>query len=120
MSVTARTTDQDFISTLAPIWEYSDQMLQSTCSACHSTPPTTRYTANGWIAGLKAMSTYYRLNPVEERTLLKYLQTHASDVSDTNKSKDNVWIFMTLIRPAAVFSAVCWRWVLPAHWRLIR
>ena len=31
------------------------------------------------------MSTYYRLNPVEERTLLKYLQTHASDVSDTNK-----------------------------------
>ncbi|CAM6529326.1 pentaheme c-type cytochrome TorC [Citrobacter freundii] len=85
VSVTAWTTDQDFISTLAPIWEYSDQMLQSTCSACHSTPPTTRYTANGWIAGLKAMSTYYRLNPVEERTLLKYLQTHASDVSDTNK-----------------------------------
>lgn len=85
VSVTAWTTDQDFISTLAPIWEYSDQMLQSTCSACHSTPPTTRYTANGWIAGLKAMSTYYRLNPVEERTLLKYLQTHASDVSETNK-----------------------------------
>lgn len=85
VSVTAWTTDQDFISTLAPIWEYSDQMLQSTCSACHSTPPTTRYTANGWIAGLKAMSTYYRLNPVEECTLLKYLQTHASDVSDTNK-----------------------------------
>ena len=85
VSVTAWTTDQDFINTLAPIWEYSDQMLQSTCSACHSTPPTTRYTANGWIAGLKAMSTYYRLNPVEERTLLKYLQTHASDVSETNK-----------------------------------
>ena len=63
VSVTAWTTDQDFINTLAPIWEYSDQMLQSTCSACHSTPPTTRYTANGWIAGLKAMSTYYRLNP---------------------------------------------------------
>ena len=85
VSVTAWTIDQDFINTLAPIWEYSDQMLQSTCSACHSTPPTTRYTANGWIAGLKAMSTYYRLNPVEERTLLKYLQTHASDVSETNK-----------------------------------
>ncbi|MBJ9212097.1 pentaheme c-type cytochrome TorC [Citrobacter freundii] len=85
VSVTAWATDQDFINTLAPIWEYSDQMLQSTCSACHSTPPTTRYTANGWIAGLKAMSTYYRLNPVEERTLLKYLQTHASDVSETNK-----------------------------------
>ncbi|MBC6557127.1 pentaheme c-type cytochrome TorC [Citrobacter braakii] len=82
VSVTAWTSAQDFINTLDPIWEYSDQMLQSTCSACHSTPPTTRYTANGWIAGLKAMSTYYRLNPVEERTLLKYLQTHASDVSD--------------------------------------
>lgn len=85
VSVTAWTSGQDFISTLDPIWEYSDQMLQSTCSACHSTPPATRYTANGWIAGLKAMSTYYRLNPVEERTLLKYLQTHASDVSEPNK-----------------------------------
>ncbi len=86
VSVTAWTSAQDFINTLDPIWEYSDQMLQSTCSACHSTPPTTRYTANGWIAGLKAMSTYYRLNPVEERTLLKYLQTHASDVSDPNNN----------------------------------
>lgn len=86
VSVTAWTSAQDFINTLDPIWEYSDQILQSTCSACHSTPPTTRYTANGWIAGLKAMSTYYRLNPVEERTLLKYLQTHASDVSDPNNN----------------------------------
>lgn len=86
VSVTAWTSAQDFINTLDPIWEYSDQMLQSTCSACHSTPPTRRYTANGWIAGLKAMSTYYRLNPVEERTLLKYLQTHASDVSDPNNN----------------------------------
>lgn len=85
VSVTAWTSGQDLISTLEPIWEYSDQMLQSTCSACHSTPPPTRYTANGWIAGLKAMSTYYRLNPVEERTLLKYLQTHASDVSQPIK-----------------------------------
>jgi len=86
VSVTAWTSAQGLISNIAPIWEYSDQMLQSTCSACHSTPPTTRYTANGWIAGLKAMSTYYRLNPVEERTLLKYLQTHASDVSEPNKN----------------------------------
>ncbi|VEA76186.1 cytochrome c-type protein [Salmonella enterica subsp. arizonae] len=31
------------------------------------------------------MSTYYRLNPVEERTLLKYLQTHASDVTTSEK-----------------------------------
>lgn len=85
VSITAWTSAQGFISSIAPLWEYSDQMLQSTCSACHSTPPTTRYTANGWIAGLKAMSTYYRLNPVEERTLLKYLQTHASDVSEPQK-----------------------------------
>lgn len=85
VSVTAWTSAQGLIDSIIPVWEYSDQMLQSTCSACHSTPPATRYTANGWIAGLKAMSTYYRLNPVEERTLLKYLQTHASDVSEPNK-----------------------------------
>ncbi len=85
VSVTAWTSAQGLIDSITPVWEYSDQMLQSTCSTCHSTPPATRYTANGWIAGLKAMSTYYRLNPVEERTLLKYLQTHASDVSEPNK-----------------------------------
>ncbi|MGY9368335.1 pentaheme c-type cytochrome TorC [Citrobacter pasteurii] len=85
VSVTAWTSAQGLIDSITPVWEYSDQMLQSTCSACHSTPPVTRYTANGWIAGLKAMSTYYRLNPVEERTLLKYLQTHASDESEPNK-----------------------------------
>ncbi|AMG91147.1 pentaheme c-type cytochrome TorC [Citrobacter amalonaticus] len=83
VSITAWTSADGFIDRIDPVWQYTDQMLQSTCSACHSTPPTDRYTANGWIAGLKAMSSYYRLNPVEERTLLKYLQTHASDVSAT-------------------------------------
>lgn len=83
VSITAWTSADGLIDRIDPVWQYTDQMLQSTCSACHSTPPTDRYTANGWIAGLKAMSSYYRLNPVEERTLLKYLQTHASDVSAT-------------------------------------
>ncbi|ANA21772.1 pentaheme c-type cytochrome TorC [Salmonella enterica subsp. diarizonae] len=85
VSVTAWSPATGFINNVDPLWQYADQMLQSTCSACHSTPPPTRYTANGWIAGLKAMSTYYRLNPVEERTLLKYLQTHASDVTTSEK-----------------------------------
>lgn len=92
-----------FINNVDPLWQYADQMLQSTCSACHSTPPTTRYTANGWIAGLKAMSTYYRLNPVEERTLLKYLQTHASDVTTSEKNEEKLWIAKRLTRRVDVF-----------------
>lgn len=85
ISVVAWSHSDGFIGDIEPVWQYASQMLQSTCSACHSVPSTTRYSANGWIAGLKAMSTYYRLSKEEERTLLKYLQTHASDVSLTDK-----------------------------------
>lgn len=85
ISVAAWTSNDGFNASLEPVWQYADRMLQSTCSACHSVPPATRYTANGWIAGLKAMSTYYRLSSQEERTLLKYLQTHASDTADSAK-----------------------------------
>lgn len=81
--VIAWSSASDLVGSIEPVWQYTEQMLQSSCSSCHSTPPTNRFTANGWIAGLKAMSTYYRLSPVEERTLLKYLQTHASDVPAT-------------------------------------
>jgi len=84
ISVAAWTSNDGFTASIEPVWQYADQMLQSTCSACHSVPPTTRYNANGWIAGLKAMSAYYRLNQQEERTLLKYLQTHASDTSESS------------------------------------
>ncbi len=79
ISVTAWTNQQGFTADIAPLWRYAGQMLQANCSGCHAPPPTNRYNANGWIAGLKAMSAYYRLNSEEERTLLKYLQTHASD-----------------------------------------
>lgn len=103
VSVTAWSPATGFINNVDPLWQYADQMLQSTCSACHSTPPPTRYTANGWIAGLKAMSTYYRLNPVEERTLLKYLQTHASDVTTSEKNEENLWIAKRLTRRVDVF-----------------
>ncbi|MCD1125226.1 NapC/NirT family cytochrome c [Jinshanibacter sp. LJY008] len=82
ISVTAWTSREGFSSSLQPVWQYAESMLKSTCSSCHSTPPTTQYNANGWIAGLKAMSTYYRLSKQEESTLLKYLQTHASDTRE--------------------------------------
>lgn len=87
VSVTAWSSASGLTRDVEPLWQYADRMLESTCSACHSTPPTTRYTANGWIAGLKAMSTYYRLSPEEERTLLKYLQTHANDTSTPQDKK---------------------------------
>ncbi|WP_310606772.1 pentaheme c-type cytochrome TorC [Buttiauxella brennerae] len=87
ISVSAWTTKEGFNAEIEPVWQYAEQMLQSTCTACHTAPATTRFNANGWIAGLKAMSAYYRLSPQEERTLLKYLQTHASDTSDTNKTE---------------------------------
>ncbi|WP_159566283.1 pentaheme c-type cytochrome TorC [Budvicia diplopodorum] len=80
ISITVWTSGSGFTNSLEPVWQNASDMLQATCSSCHSAPPTSRYNANGWIAGLKAMSTYYRLEKQEEFRLLKYLQTHASDI----------------------------------------
>ncbi|OPW93302.1 pentaheme c-type cytochrome TorC [Citrobacter sp. A316] len=84
VSFEAWTTVDGFTDSIEPIWQYAAQMYEATCSGCHSAPPTTRYNANGWIAGLKSMSIYYRLQKQEEYTLLKYLQNSASDTKNNH------------------------------------
>jgi trimethylamine-N-oxide reductase cytochrome c-type subunit TorC len=79
ISVQGWVTKSDMIDSIKPIWNYAEDMYASTCNACHAAPDPGHFTANGWIASLKAMSSYYRLTKTEERTLLKYLQNHGSD-----------------------------------------
>ncbi|EAR56126.1 hypothetical trimethylamine N-oxide reductase,cytochrome c-type subunit [Photobacterium sp. SKA34] len=79
VTVQAWITKADMIDSIQPIWNYAEEMYGSTCNACHAAPAPSHFTANGWIASLKAMSAYYRLSKTEERTLLKYLQNHGSD-----------------------------------------
>ena len=79
ISVQGWITKSDMIDSIKPIWNYAEDMYASTCNACHAAPDPGHFTANGWIASLKAMSSYYRLTKTEERTLLKYLQNHGSD-----------------------------------------
>ena len=79
VTVQAWITKADMIDSIQPIWNYAEEMYGSTCNACHAAPAPGHFTANGWIASLKAMSAYYRLSKTEERTLLKYLQNHGSD-----------------------------------------
>ncbi|PQJ66742.1 pentaheme c-type cytochrome TorC [Photobacterium angustum] len=79
VTVQAWITKADMIDSIQPIWNYAEEMYGSTCNACHAAPAPGHFTANGWIASLKAMSSYYRLSKTEERTLLKYLQNHGSD-----------------------------------------
>ena len=79
VKVTAWTDGQGLETSLKPIWDYAGEMYKSTCNSCHAAPDPAHFSANGWISGLKAMSAYYRLSKEEERTLLKYLQSHAAD-----------------------------------------
>ncbi|HIF9136243.1 TPA: pentaheme c-type cytochrome TorC [Photobacterium damselae] len=79
VAVQAWITKADMIDNIQPIWSYAEEMYGSTCNACHAAPDPGHFTANGWIASLKAMSSYYRLTKTEERTLLKYLQNHGKD-----------------------------------------
>ncbi|MFM4824484.1 pentaheme c-type cytochrome TorC [Aeromonas bivalvium] len=79
VAVTAWVDGKGLEPSLKPIWDYAGEMYKSTCNSCHGAPDPAHFTANGWISGLKAMSAYYRLSKEEERTLLKYLQSHAAD-----------------------------------------
>ncbi|MFD2176824.1 pentaheme c-type cytochrome TorC [Veronia pacifica] len=86
VSVEGYVTKDHLNGSIEPVWTYAKEMFGSTCNACHAAPAPAHFTANGWISGLKAMSSYYRLNKTEERTLLKYLQNHGSDTGGKGHS----------------------------------
>lgn len=64
---------------LAELWDYSAKEYLQACTACHSAPRETDYTANQWIGTMNSMKHYTTLNDDEYNMILTYLQNHARD-----------------------------------------
>lgn len=62
------------------LWQFSSNLLSSSCSTCHSLNTPEHFTANQWIGTLGAMRRYTSLSNDEYRLLLAYVQNHAKDM----------------------------------------
>ncbi len=71
--------NENLLGDIKPIWEYSEELYLGTCTQCHGAPDVDHFSSTEWIAQLKGMMSFVDMNKREERTLLKYLQTHGAD-----------------------------------------
>ena len=71
--------NENLLANIKPIWDYTDELYQGTCTQCHGAPDIDHFNSTEWIAQLKGMMSFADLDKREERTLLKYLQTHGAD-----------------------------------------
>ncbi|MRI32790.1 pentaheme c-type cytochrome TorC [Endozoicomonas sp. OPT23] len=79
VSAKAWAKNTNFLTSIEPIWSYTDELYQATCTQCHGAPDIGHFNSTEWIAQLKGMMSFADLDKREERTLLKYLQNHAAD-----------------------------------------
>ncbi|MBK1624826.1 c-type cytochrome [Afifella marina] len=63
------------------MWQFTSNLFNSTCAACHTLPEPSHFLANQWIGTLGAMKRFTSLAPDEYRLLLAYLQNHAKDTA---------------------------------------
>ncbi|MCL6269923.1 pentaheme c-type cytochrome TorC [Sansalvadorimonas sp. 2012CJ34-2] len=78
--------NENLLPELKPIWDYTDELYKASCSECHGAPDINHFSSTEWIAQLKGMMGFVDLDKREERTLLKYLQTHASDSANGSQN----------------------------------
>ncbi len=79
VSTNAWIKNENLLTDVRPIWDYTEELYQSTCTQCHGAPDVNHFSSTEWIAQLKGMMSFADLSKREERTLLKYLQNHGSD-----------------------------------------
>lgn len=76
---------EHLIDDIQPLWDYTSNMYDASCSICHSKPDPGHMLANQWIGSLKAMKRFITLNKEEYRILQKYLQLHAKDTGGASQ-----------------------------------
>ena len=85
VAATGWVKNENLLKDVKPIWDYTSELFQATCTQCHGAPDVNHFTSTQWIAQLKGMMDFADLDKREERTLLKYLQNHAADMSGSEK-----------------------------------
>jgi len=66
-----------------PLWDYARETYQTSCSVCHTQPDEDHFDANTWPGMFNGMLSFVNLDGDTQALVLKYLQKHSSDFSET-------------------------------------
>jgi trimethylamine-N-oxide reductase cytochrome c-type subunit TorC len=83
-TLTAWTRNDNLVTDVNKVWDYSQQMYSAACGTCHPAHPTDHFLANQWISTISGMRPRTSLDDEETRILQKYLQMHAKDSASAN------------------------------------
>lgn len=70
-------------ASIDPVWSYAESIYQGDCATCHTAHAANHFLANQWIGQLKAMERFSQLSKEQNRLVLKFLQYHAKDMTQT-------------------------------------
>jgi trimethylamine-N-oxide reductase cytochrome c-type subunit TorC len=65
------------------IWSETKSAYTTNCSVCHTQPAENHFDANTWPGMFNGMLAFVNLDRDSEALVLKYLQKHSSDFSDS-------------------------------------
>ena len=73
-----------FVADISPLWDVAADSYNSSCSVCHAQPDPGHFSANAWPSQFSGMVGFTNLNQEDQALVLKYLQLHSSDYSDSS------------------------------------
>ncbi len=73
---------------LTPIWTNAKEMFTTSCSVCHKQPDIKHFDSNTWVGVFNGMKGFTNLTPEQAKQVLRYLQMHASDMSESANQSD--------------------------------
>lgn len=71
------------INDINPVWEKAKSAYTTNCSVCHTQPAEAHFDANTWPGMFNGMLAFVNFDRDSEALVLKYLQKHSSDFSDS-------------------------------------
>jgi trimethylamine-N-oxide reductase cytochrome c-type subunit TorC len=72
------------VADISPLWDVAADSYNSSCSVCHAQPDPGHFSANAWPSQFSGMVGFTNLNQEDQALVLKYLQLHSSDYSDSS------------------------------------
>ncbi|TKB24727.1 pentaheme c-type cytochrome TorC [Desulfopila sp. IMCC35006] len=79
---------ESLLASPEPIWSIARSSYSSSCSTCHRQPQEAHFDANTWPGLFGGMVGFTSMDEDTAKVVLKYLQNHSSDFSETAHGND--------------------------------
>ena len=79
---------ESLLASPEPIWSIARSSYNSSCSTCHRQPHEAHFDANTWPGLFGGMVGFTSMDDDTAKVVLKYLQNHSSDFSETAHASD--------------------------------